>query len=73
MANINFLSLFVATTPICGNTDLTEQSGTINSPGWPNKYPNDAECEWQIQCESQQTIEIIFNSFEIESHVSSCR
>ena len=32
-----------------GPSDGTE--GTITSPGWPNDYPANSACYWQISCE----------------------
>lgn len=32
-----------------GTIVMTEESGTIQSPGWPNYYPTHLNCEWRIE------------------------
>ena len=46
-------------------------SGVITSPGWPNEYPNNANCLWEIDCNKEEVVEITFNSFNVELH-SNC-
>jgi len=36
-----------------GQTELTESTGTIKSPGYDARtYPNDAHCQWLISASS---------------------
>ena len=56
---------------ICGD-NLSGPSGTIESPGSPNDYPNDAQCLWQINCEKDEKVEITFNSFDVEYNPENC-
>jgi len=45
-------------------------SGNISSPEYPNEYPNNARCGWNISCESERTtVQITFNTFDIEQHI----
>uniref|UniRef100_A0A8C5UZ61 Cubilin n=1 Tax=Microcebus murinus TaxID=30608 RepID=A0A8C5UZ61_MICMU len=37
------------------------------SPGWPNRYSNNAECSWLIQA-PESTVELNILSLDIESH-----
>ena len=40
----------------------------LMSPNYPEIYPNNADCEYHIHCESTQHINITFNTFAIEYH-----
>eukprot|EP00058_Branchiostoma_floridae_P008085 XP_002593573.1 hypothetical protein BRAFLDRAFT_125152 [Branchiostoma floridae] len=56
----------------CGGT-YTDLSGVIISPGYPNSYPNNAECVWTIlggttSSGTPRLIELTFNSFSLESN-----
>ncbi|KAI8478628.1 CUB and sushi domain-containing protein 3 [Branchiostoma belcheri] len=56
----------------CGGT-YTDQSGVINSPGYPNSYPNDAQCIWTIlggttSSGTPRLIELTFNIFSLEAN-----
>ena len=41
---------------------MTLTSGTVTSPGWPSNYPNSTECTWNISCNPQEAVNIIFPS-----------
>uniref|UniRef100_A0A8C4TM56 CUB domain-containing protein n=1 Tax=Erpetoichthys calabaricus TaxID=27687 RepID=A0A8C4TM56_ERPCA len=48
---------------------LTGPQGSFNSPGFPNKYPDNKECIWHIQTAAQShRVLLTFNEFEIENH-----
>ncbi|XP_054838249.1 deleted in malignant brain tumors 1 protein-like [Eublepharis macularius] len=49
----------------CGGF-LTHSSGTIQSPFYPNNYPNNAECIWEIRVESDSRISLTFQTFTLE-------
>ncbi|KAJ3659671.1 hypothetical protein Zmor_011346 [Zophobas morio] len=49
----------------CGDI-LTRPNGTISSPNYPNAYPPSVECNWQIQADFGQHIEITFHKIELE-------
>ena len=54
--------------PVCGET-FTVRNGTINTPGWPNFYPElDFECEWIINVDgdylengTRSVLKFVFN------------
>ena len=50
---------------------FTDSDGVIKSPGFPESYYNNMECTWLIELLPGKTIEIGFESFEIEYH-STC-
>ncbi|XP_053408750.1 cubilin-like isoform X2 [Mercenaria mercenaria] len=54
-------------TATCNRT-YTGVSGQIYSPGWPGRYPHNANCQFQIQAASGTTVSLYFNAFHIEPH-----
>jgi cubilin len=48
---------------------LTEPSGVVSSPNYPNDYPNDAACTWEIAVEEGKRIRLKFNYFHLEASV----
>lgn len=52
-------------TEFCGE-QLSGPSGSFHSPGYPNNYPDNAECFWGIDCDKGETVKITFNKFEVE-------
>lgn len=45
----------------CGGL-LTADSGTLQSPGWPDFYPVNTSCEWRIDlADSSQAIQLTFD------------
>lgn len=48
----------------CGGT-IFDQSGTISSPMYPNKYTNDTICTWELSVPIGAQISANFRSFEI--------
>lgn len=53
--------------PVCGG-DLTEEYGSISSPGFPGKYPPDRDCYWNINVPPGKRIVLHFISLSIEKH-----
>ncbi|KAK3572019.1 hypothetical protein QTP86_022249 [Hemibagrus guttatus] len=51
----------------CGG-DLTGPAGSFNSPGYPNKYPENRECVWYIQTSPSSSITITIHEFDVEYH-----
>lgn len=51
---------------------LTKESGTFETPGFPEKYPNNTQCIWNIRVEPGRFILLSFHVFEIESHRGKC-
>lgn len=42
---------------LCGG-ELTEASGTILSPDWPQSYSKGLDCVWQIHGNEEKRIEL---------------
>ncbi|XP_069484631.1 ovochymase-1 [Ambystoma mexicanum] len=51
----------------CADVVLTEGNGIIQSPGYPNNYPNDARCEWRIIANLTTVITIYIKDFNTEN------
>ncbi|XP_032808661.2 CUB and sushi domain-containing protein 3-like isoform X1 [Petromyzon marinus] len=49
----------------CGGV-LQELSGIIESPGFPQGYPNKANCSWKILGQEENRIQLTFVSFALE-------
>ncbi|XP_072033288.1 cubilin-like [Amphiura filiformis] len=48
------------------DTSLTTPSGFFESPGYPNLYPNNRDCQYRITAEHGMAVEINFEEFELE-------
>ena len=48
----------------CGG-DLTAYSGVIQSPGFPLRYPSEANCEWKIIADDGSRITLTFVDFKV--------
>lgn len=55
--------------PVCGGT-LTNDYGTISSPGSPGRYPPNRDCYWTITVKSSKRIQIHFGQLMLEEHPS---
>ena len=56
----------------CSSNDLvTSSHGTIFSPFWPLKYPQEKECRWQFSPPLGKIVRLFFTSVEFEN-VRSC-
>ncbi|XP_017555843.2 cubilin [Pygocentrus nattereri] len=51
----------------CGG-ELSGPSGSFNSPGYPDKYPENRECVWYIQTTPGSSITLTIHEFDIEYH-----
>ncbi|XP_019619702.1 PREDICTED: membrane frizzled-related protein-like [Branchiostoma belcheri] len=50
----------------CGNPAvLSGNIGSFTSPGYPNSYPNNALCSWQISVNTSEVIAIRFDVFDL--------
>ena len=59
------------TAPRCNGLAQTiylgyNQNGQIKSPGYPNNYGNNENCQWLIQAPLAQKVLINFTAFELE-------
>ena len=77
---IEKLSLVCTRTPLkvkrdllfCSSNDLvTSSHGTIFSPFWPLKYPQEKECRWQFSPPLGKIVRLFFTSVEFEN-IQSC-
>lgn len=50
----------------CGNTELTDYKGTINSPNYPLPYIDEIECEWKIQSPIKSILKITIVDLDID-------
>ncbi|XP_033326417.2 cubilin [Megalopta genalis] len=53
--------------PICGG-HLTDDYGTITSPGSPGRYPPNRDCFWHIAVQPSKRIQLHFGQLMIEEH-----
>lgn len=44
--------------------------GTITSKNYPNPYPHNTDCTWNIRVATGRTVAITFEDFNIERHTS---
>ncbi|ESP05374.1 hypothetical protein LOTGIDRAFT_103271, partial [Lottia gigantea] len=51
----------------CGGVINTE-SGTIQSPNFPNLYPQNAVCDWTVEAPEDKIIIFTFNYFDLEDY-----
>ncbi|XP_071605716.1 scavenger receptor cysteine-rich domain-containing protein DMBT1-like isoform X3 [Heliangelus exortis] len=49
----------------CGGL-LSSPSGTLQSPFYPNNYPNNANCVWEIEAESNFLVTLVFRDVQME-------
>ncbi|XP_061178089.1 cubilin-like [Saccostrea echinata] len=54
---------------IC-DTTLSDYSGVIESPNFPNPYAHNRNCTWIIQTTLGNTINASFSHFQVETHTS---
>ncbi|XP_043479110.1 cubilin-like isoform X2 [Leptopilina heterotoma] len=55
--------------PVCGNT-IRADIGTINSPGYPGKYPPHRDCYWYIYVTPGKRINLHFAQMMLEEHAT---
>ncbi|XP_029134023.2 cubilin [Labrus bergylta] len=51
----------------CGG-ELSGPSGSFNSPGYPNRYPENRECIWYITASYGSSLTITIHEFDVEFH-----
>lgn len=49
------------------NRTLTGFDGVIESPNFPNHYPNNLDCVWKIQASLGNKISLAFSHFDLEN------
>lgn len=53
--------------PVCGG-ELTDNYGSINSPGYPGNYPTSRDCYWTVTVEPGLLITFAFGTLSLEHH-----
>ena len=54
---------------VCG-AELTDSTGLITSPNYPNNYPHERECVWTIAAPDGNQVLLNVTDFLLESHAS---
>ena len=54
--------------PVCGDLVTGQTRGTVMSPGYPGRYPHNADCTWTIEVGWGKTIQFQFAMLNIETH-----
>ncbi|KAJ8670094.1 hypothetical protein QAD02_001353 [Eretmocerus hayati] len=57
--------------PVCGGA-INQEHGSISSPGFPGKYPNNRNCQWTISVQPGKRIAMNFINFELQEQ-SECK
>ncbi|KAA0704371.1 Bone morphogenetic protein 1 [Triplophysa tibetana] len=55
------------TAAACGGF-MTSLNGSFTSPGWPQEYPPNKNCVWQLIAPTQYRITLLLEAFEIEGN-----
>ena len=54
----------------CGSSQpmviTNSDSGEILSPNHPGEYPSDADCQWHIEVNAGQLVQLTFIEFDME-------
>ncbi|XP_071942939.1 cubilin-like isoform X2 [Antedon mediterranea] len=50
----------------CGG-EINDNSGVITSPGYPQGYPHEVECDWIVTSEIGSSITLTINDFDLET------
>ncbi|KAL5010260.1 hypothetical protein ScPMuIL_012565 [Solemya velum] len=62
-----FRAVYSKSLSSCGG-DITAQSGSFLSPGYPVNYPNDIECVWTLNVSPGNRIQVSFSEMRLEQH-----
>lgn len=53
---------------VCGGVISATTHGTINSPGYPGRYPPNRDCIWLLQAPLGKRIQFTFATLQLEHH-----
>ncbi|XP_076463979.1 tolloid-like protein 1 [Babylonia areolata] len=56
----------------CGGNVEGEESGVLQSPSFPEMYPPNKNCVWQIVAKDLYKITLTFTHFDLEGHNQDC-
>nr|XP_020470999.1 cubilin [Monopterus albus] len=62
---------FEASVEACGG-ELNAPSGTISSPNYPNLYPHNRVCRWELVVSSGRRVTLTINDLRLEGSGTSC-
>lgn len=65
--NEGFAFNWTSISPSCGG-DITDEYGSISSPGFPGKYPTNRDCYWNIHASPGKRVILHFITLELENH-----
>lgn len=60
-----------STLKTCGG-ELSGMYGDFQSPGFPDKYPKDVNCVWNITVAVGHHVRVEFTEFQLEEHSYEC-
>ncbi|KAL3836256.1 hypothetical protein ACJMK2_021695 [Sinanodonta woodiana] len=71
-SSINGTGFALSYKSVCGGT-IQSTSATLTSPGYPNSYPVNSNCTWNVQVPTGRNISVEFNgTFGIQGTQGSC-
>ncbi|XP_033909454.3 ovochymase-2-like isoform X1 [Acipenser ruthenus] len=56
----------------CQDVILLQTAGEVQSPSYPNNYPNDVSCQWRIIAPKDKIIKVEFKDFDISTDGGNC-
>uniref|UniRef100_UPI0009B389C2 cubilin-like n=1 Tax=Monopterus albus TaxID=43700 RepID=UPI0009B389C2 len=62
---------FEASVEACGG-ELNAPSGTISSPNYPNLYPHNRVCRWELVVSPGRRVTLTINDLRLEGSGTSC-
>ena len=54
----------------CGDLPLVlsgSSTGIIQSPNYPNDYPNGADCKWVVEVDGSSVVQLTITNFNVET------
>ncbi|XP_054274028.1 cubilin-like isoform X2 [Macrosteles quadrilineatus] len=60
-----FEAMWSTLSTACGG-ELTSEQGEIASPNWPDGYPPNADCEWELKASIGNKVSLTFMKFDLE-------
>ena len=55
----------------CGG-NFSTPSGTLMSKNYPENYPHNTECEWQLTVKEGRSVVLTFLDFDVEGSTGRC-